>query len=471
MEITTNRDPVHNITSVMNGIKAAATAAIPKSDGYYKVCPVPWWSNECKDIRKEHNKACKHVAKYPTVSNCMQYKKLRGLSQRIQKTSRVSSWKSFVSTVNSYTECSKIWRKVDKIKGKHCPKPTPIIKINDEVITNAEEVANVFAEKFANVAVKTKNLNPAEYSRAQVKRRRYNFSRSGGHPDNIYVNAPFTMEDLEEQLSQCKDTSPGPDEITAPMLKHLSIETKVKLLTSLNQLWEAGKYPGEWQKEVKLPFLKPGKDPNLPESYRPISLTSCICKLFERMINQRLMWFLEKNNFLCPQQSGFRKNKSTMDSLAQLTSYIEKGFHNKKHTVAVFFDLEKAYDTVWRAEILNSLYEMGLRGNLPKFIENFLTDCQFCVRIGACHSEYVKQEEGLPQGSVLSVTCFAITINDIVKQLSTEVQCTVNDFAIFISARNVIHSSRPPGINQLTHGSDKGERYEIFAGNYSGSEI
>ena len=143
------------------------------------------------------------------------------------------------------------------------------------------------------------------------------------------------------------------------------------------------------------------------------------------MINQRLMWFLEKNNFLCPQQSGFRKNKSTMDSLAQLTSYIEKGFHNKKHTVAVFFDLEKAYDTVWRAEILNSLYEMGLRGNLPNFLENFLTNRQFCVRIGASHSEYVKQEEGLPQGSVLSVTCFAIAINDIVKQLSTEVQCTL----------------------------------------------
>ena len=119
------------------------------------------------------------MAKYPTVSNCMQYKKLRGLSQRIQKTSRANSWKNFVSSVNSYTECSKIWRKVDKIKGKHCPKPTPVIKTNNEVITNAEEVANLFVEKFANAAVKTKNLHPAEYSKAQVKRRRYGFIRSG----------------------------------------------------------------------------------------------------------------------------------------------------------------------------------------------------------------------------------------------------------------------------------------------------
>ena len=59
-----------------------------------------------------------------------------------------------MSSVNSYTECSKIWRKVDKIKGKHCPKPTPIVKTNNEVITKAEEVANLFAEKFASVAKK-----------------------------------------------------------------------------------------------------------------------------------------------------------------------------------------------------------------------------------------------------------------------------------------------------------------------------
>ena len=70
--------------------------------------------------------------------------------------------------MNSYTECSKIWRKVDEIKGKHCPKPAPIIKTNNLVITNTEEVANIFAEKFANVAVKTKNLYPPEYSRAQA---------------------------------------------------------------------------------------------------------------------------------------------------------------------------------------------------------------------------------------------------------------------------------------------------------------
>ena len=74
----------------------------------------------------------------------------------------------------------------------------------------------------------------------------------------------------------------------------------LRLLNALNDLQTSRQFPDAWGKEVKLPTLKPGKDPLQPESYRPISLTSCLCKLLERMVNHRFMWFLEKNNILCP---------------------------------------------------------------------------------------------------------------------------------------------------------------------------
>ena len=99
------------------------------------------------------------------------------------------------------------------------------------------------------------------------------------------------------------------------------------------------------------------------------------------------------------------------------------------------------------------MYDLGLRGNLPIFIENFLSSREFSVRVGSSHSDYVKQTEGLPQGSILSVTCFAIAINDIPRQLSTEVQSTlyVDDFTIFTSAVNTNHSNRiiQTSINRL----------------------
>ena len=90
------------------------------------------------------------------------------------------------------------------------------------------------------------------------------------------------------------------------------------------------------------------------------------------------------------------------------------------------------------------MHEMSLRGNLPAFAEGFLSSREFCVRVGASHSEYFVQEEGLPQGSVLNVTLFAIAINEITKQLRSEVHCTlyVDDFTIFVLAATITHSTR-----------------------------
>ena len=75
--------------------------------------------------------------------------------------------------------------------------------------------------------------------------------------------------------------------------------------------------------------------------------------------------------------------------------------------------LEKVYDTVWRPKIFNSFNDIGLRGNLLIFVGSFLPKQKFCVRVGPSHSEYVDQEEGLLQGSVLSIICFTIAINQI----------------------------------------------------------
>ena len=322
--------------------------------------------------------------------------------------------------------------------------------------------------------LRTKNLYTTQYKCVQSEQRRLSPDDRGGHIDNTSLNAPFSLEELNTQLSKCKDTTPGPDDITISMIKHLTPQVLSSLLNALNQLWTSGKFPDSWRREIKLPFLKPGKNPLHPESYRPISLTSCVGKLFERMVNQRLMWFLEKNNILSPQQSGFRKHKSTVDALTQITCYIRKAFQDKKHTTAVFFDMEKAYDTVCKDEIVNIMYRMGIRGNILTFVGNFLSSREFCVRVGAAHSDYFKQEEGLPQGSVLSVTCFAVAINNITKQLSLGVQCSlyVDDFAIFAAAKNETHSNRAiqTSINKLTEWS-KTTGLKFSSEKYCRSEI
>ena len=122
------------------------------------------------------------------------------------------------------------------------------------------------------------------------------------------------------------------------------------------------------------------------------------------MINKRLTWFLESNNHISRFQSGFRSDRSTTDNLVRLETFIRDAFIEKEHVVAVFFDLEKAYETTWRYGILKDINKLGLRGRLPTFIENFLADRTMQVRVGSSLSDYYDQEQGVPQGGVLSTT-------------------------------------------------------------------
>ena len=115
---------------------------------------------------------------------------------------------------------------------------------------------------------------------------------------------------------------------------------------------ESGNFPLSWSQAIIIPIPKPGKDNTDPNNYRPIALTSCICKTMKRMINKRLVWFLETNNILTNTQCGFRKNRSTTYQLVRLETIIRDAFVIKEHAVSIFFDLKKAYDTSWKYGIL-----------------------------------------------------------------------------------------------------------------------
>ena len=101
-----------------------------------------------------------------------------------------------------------------------------------------------------------------------------------------------------------------------------------------------------------IPVLKPDKNATDPLSYRPISLISCLCKILDKIINKRLVWFIEKNNLIRHYQSGSREGRNTLDNLGEIVTEIQHAFAQQKYHVSLFLDLEKAYDTCWNQHLL-----------------------------------------------------------------------------------------------------------------------
>jgi hypothetical protein len=130
------------------------------------------------------------------------------------------------------------------------------------------------------------------------------------------------------------------------MLRRLGPVAKAALFELMNTSWRRGIVPQVWKEAKMVPIPKKYKDKLDPNSYRPISLPICTCKLMERIINTRLIWHLEKKRLLIPQQAGFRKYMSTEDQVSHIAQRIEDAFQEGKHTVAVWVDMEKAFDKV-----------------------------------------------------------------------------------------------------------------------------
>ena len=124
------------------------------------------------------------------------------------------------------------------------------------------------------------------------------------------------------------------------MIQNLGDKAKAHLLHLYNRTWTEGKLPKIWKLATINPVLKKGKIANIPKSYRPISLTSCISKLCERILNSRLYWWLESSGLICQNQAGFRAKGRTEDQLFRLTQRIIDGFQRGEQTTAVFVDLQ-----------------------------------------------------------------------------------------------------------------------------------
>ena len=170
------------------------------------------------------------------------------------------------------------------------------------------------------------------------------------------------------------------------------------------------KIPTIWRQSKIIAILKPGKDSSTPKNYRPISLLCHTNKLYKRIIRNRTAPAIEQH--LIKEQTGFRSGKSCTSQLRNLTQHIEDRYEEGMITGTAFVDRSAAYDTVNHRLLIQTLYNTTLDSQLCRGIQNLLSERRVYVELNNGRSRWRKQKNGLPQGSVLSLTLFNIYKND-----------------------------------------------------------
>lgn len=435
-------DPDTLVNTFTQHIIYIAENTIPKYHNVNNKRKLPWWNHECsiaiKKAKSDFNKYKKHA---DNIYLKIEYKKSRAKVRQILNEARKNSWRQFISNqLNSNTSNSQIWKTICRIKGQKYSEVSYTIFDEDDIAhTSPTQKTNILANTF------TKNSSDLNYTPqflAYKHKNEFKFLKESKQIDQQYlsdINIPFSMTELLKALKSCKNTSPGNDNIPSILIQQLPISGLEQLLIIYNKIWLTNTFPSSWKLANIVPIAKPGKNHTLATNYRPIALTCNLCKILEKMINNRLVWILEKSNWFSPFQNGFRKFRSTTNHLTTLHKDICSAFADNLHLVAISFDLEKAFEMVCQQRIVTILSNLGFNGNFLAFIKNFLLNRRIQVKSNNWTSTMNTLENGVPQGSVLSVTLFLMAINDIVSCINPPTKCLLfaDDLTVYMTGKNI----------------------------------
>ena len=285
-------------------------------------------------------------------------------------------------------------------------------KKDKKFIYDGKEISNCLKTEFTSQMNKRTNRgNPAQFDEV--------------NEGDLY-DIEVTRKKVEDAIDELDENSTaGPDGIPAIFLK----KTKKAISKPLALLLRKSIDEGAIHEMFKMAYVTPihkGGSRQKPEQYRPVSLTSHIMKIFERVIKKEIMKHLTKNEMFNKGQHGFVPGRSTQTQLLSHFNDIFDTLAEGKRLDTVYLDFAKAFDKVDHEILLEKVKKHKISGKIGKWIREFLTDRKFRVVVNGCMSDEGEVTSGVPQGTVLAAILFVIMISDIDENVKL---CIIRSFA------------------------------------------
>ena len=262
--------------------------------------------------------------------------------------------------------------------------------------------------------------------------------KPGEKSNNVFISEimNITEETVSLKLKSLNpNKSPGPDKMYPRVLKELHKELAIPFTHLFKLSLEEGVLPSDWKHAEVAAIFKKGIKTD-PGNYRPVSLTSVICKVLESFIRDTIQIHMEQNKLYSTCQHGFRKKRSCTSQLLEVMEDFS-GFLDGKETFdVIYLDFKKAFDSVPHERLLLKLEGYGITGSILKWIRSFLEGRTQQVKIGSEFSSTSQVTSGIPQGSILGPILFTIFINDLPEAINSICKIFADDTKIYNTCKN-----------------------------------